>query len=182
MKAVLICLFPLLFCVSSNAQDMASLKQRVDKVYAHLVTNESDSLVKYAHPSVFKVLSEKEFIDLHRSIEKMDEGTVSLINIPPNFKINEIKKIEQSSYCILYYDEASKIAFTEPIHSSYEKILLDVFKKRFNAEKVVFNSTTNTFLVKRRMELIAIADNHTNYEWTFFPIIEDQKIREQLGL
>ena len=181
MKSIYCLFIILVFSASAVAQDLASLQQRAQKLYLHIVENKGDSIINYTHPSVFKKITQKEFIEAHNNSGTVEGIKVSLLNIPPNFKINDIKKIGQNSYCILYYDEAGKITFIDPVPSSSEKHLINIAKVKMNAEKVVFNSYSNSLLIKRRLKLIAAADNSTNYEWMFYPVL-DKATEEQLGL
>ncbi len=181
MKNIVYLFLAFSLCYSTKGQDLASLQQRAQKLYLHIVENKGDSIINYAHPSVFKTITQKEFIEAHNNSGTVEGIKVSVLNIPPNFKINDIKKIGQNSYCILYYDEAGKITFIEPVPSSSEKHLINIAKVKMNAEKVVFNSYSNSLLIKRRLKLIAAADSSTNYVWMFYPVL-DKATKELLGL
>lgn len=164
-----------------NAQDKESLKDRALKNYTFYAQQKFDSVVNYIHPEIFKTISKKDYIkDLkNTSSEKV---TISPVHTPPNFYFGEIRKIGDNYYCIYYYDQTMKAKFHEELSKETSDYLIKYTKKRFSADKVVFNERMNAILLLTRMKGVAIAEKSNGYVWTFEALIKDRAVREELGL
>lgn len=181
MKKASILVF-LLLSFSCFAQDRKALEERALKFYNYSVNQQYDSLVDYIHQSIFKTVTRKDFALYLSKKLSSDQLTLSPINTPPNFYFGEIRKIGETYYCIYYTDQTMKAKFHEEIATKERDYLIEYTKKRFNADKVMFNPRMNAIISLHRMKDIAIADKESNYVWMFSPEINDRNVREQLGL
>lgn len=182
MKKASLLLFLLLFTFSCFSQDRKTLEERALKYYTYSVNQQYDSLVNYIHQSIFKSVTRKDLTAYLNKKLSSDQLTLSPINTPPNFYFGEIRKIGETYYCIYYTDQTMKAKFHEEIAKRESDYLIEYTKKRFNADKVMFNPRMNAIISLHRMKDIAIADKESNYVWMFSPEINDRSIREQLGL
>ena len=175
--------FPLLLLLTFScfAQDKKALEERAMKWYTYYASEKYDSLVNYIHPGVFKYESQKDYIKSLRNTTS-EKVSISPVHTPPNFYFGEIKKVGENYYCILYHDQTMKAKFYDEISKQSSDFLIEYVKKRFQADKVIFNERMNAIFLLTRMRAIAIADKTNDFAWTFEPIINVRAIREQLGL
>jgi membrane protease subunit (stomatin/prohibitin family) len=132
--------------------------------------------------SNFKSVTKKDVkVYLNKKLSS-DQVTLSPVNTPPNFYFGEIKRIGDTYYCIYYTDQTMKAKFHEEISKKESDYLVEYTKKRFDADKVVFNPRMNAIILLHRIKDVAIADKENNYIWTFSPNISDRTVKEQLGL
>lgn len=181
MKKSFILIFTFFCIIHSHAQDRKSLEERALKWYTYCATEKYDSLVNYMHSSAFISISKSDYIKDMKNI-KSEQLTISPVHTPPNFYFGEIKKAGENYYCILYHDQTMKAKFHDEVIKEEKDFYVEYAKKRFQADKAVFNNSMNALLLLTRMKTIAIADKENNYLWTFEPNIKDRGIREQLGL
>jgi hypothetical protein len=183
MKKTSILLLLILLTFSCFAQDRKALEERADKMYAFITNSQYDSLIDYTHPSLFKSITKSDFIAQFKKMNEENNGMkITVMNTPAKFNFGEIKHIGYNFYNVFYYDQTIKIAFTDYLSEEDKKFYTEAMIKKLNAQKGTFNDRMNALFLLNRVKVIAVADNSTNYNWSFFASIQDHQLREQLGL
>lgn len=167
---------------SSSAQDMQSLQTRAKKMYEFMVTSSNDSLIQFIHPSSYSDIPKEQFLKSLTVMNENEDSSTILLNITPNFKFGDIKKIGIKYYSICYYNQMIKVTFKKLIPEADQQYLVDIYSEYLNTEKGVFKANQNALYLEKRVRMIAIADAGTDYQWTFFGKVADREVREELGL
>jgi hypothetical protein len=88
------------------------------------------------------------------------------------------------------HDNVMRMTFVEPMGEDVN-MMIDIFKTSMDATEVTFDEATNSFTIKLRATLIAVADEVTNNKWKFlnkdkenrlFAMIFDEETKKALGL
>lgn len=187
MKKLLLFVTVLSF-VTTFAQDKKSLEQRAQKMVEVTYNLQYDAILDHTYPKVFDIVPRDVLREALENMFKTEEFTVKLINVAPNFKFGEIKKIDNSFYSLVDHDLAMEMKFNEPIED--EGLYIDALKAGLDTEEVAFNKTTNTISVKKRAQMVAINDEVSKNLWTFInndngPLMNQllsEKVIKELGL
>jgi len=108
----------------------------------------------------------------------------------PKFNFTPIKAIDGKTYSVVEYDLYMQMVFDEPVAADEVKNTIDLFKQGMKAQDVTYTAASNSFNIKKRSLMVAIADATTKNEWTFInydggplskKIFSEQVIKE-LGL
>jgi hypothetical protein len=166
-------------CVLCLAQDKAMLEERANNLYRYFIDAKHDSLISYMHSSLFKNVSVSDY---RTQLTRMTERGTKMINVPPNFNFGEIKQIDNTFYCIFYFDQTMSVAFDEIVPEKDYKMIVDMYKEYLGAEKGIFNKRKNSLFLNTRVKVVAVAEKGNAYRWLFFAKLSDKKIRENLGL
>ncbi len=143
IRNITISLFCILFSIHSIAQDKKSLEERAIEYYNYIINEEYDSLVNYIDQSNFKYVSKKELAKYLKEPEQSERFSLFLLNTPPKFNFNEIKKINEAYYCVYYLDQTMKIKFHDEISKEEINAVIEYLKQKYKTDKAVYNPRMN---------------------------------------
>ena len=169
MKLKKIALLLLLISQVTVGQDLNSLKIEAQKVYEATAILDFDKIIDGTYPKVFEIVSKEQMKQiLISTFNGNDEMKIKLLNVPPDFKFGEIKKIDTQTFCLIDHNLSMELTLQEKIEDDEEaEMMLEIFKAGMETDKVTFNKETNTFTIKKISTMIAIADKATNNKWKF---------------
>ena len=92
---------------------------------------------------------------------------ITIVNVAPNFDYGAIKKIGEQNFCLIDHNLEMDLTLTEKIDGEEVEMMTELMKSAMECESVTFNPQTNTFNIKKRATMIAIADAATKNQWRF---------------
>lgn len=187
-RIVFLLLLAVSFVSELYAQDLASLKTEAKKTYEASANLNFDAIFEHTYPKVFDIVPKEQMKEMFDQMMANENFSIKLIPVAPNFKFGEIKKIDNKFFCIVEHDNAMTMKFNKPMENAQD--LTETFKASMKAEEVTFDKATNTFSIKMRSTMIAVADELTKNKWKFlnndkngqlFSMIFNEKIKTELG-
>lgn len=188
-KLFFLLLLTISFASKIHAQDLTSLKTEAKKTYEASANLNFDAIFEHTYPKVFDIVSKEQMKEMFDQMMANDQFTIKLIPVAPNFKFGNIKKIENKLFCVVEHDNAMTMKFNTPIDGAED--LIETFKASMKADEVTYDKASNTFSIKMRSTMIAIADEQTKNKWKFlnndksgqlFNMLFNEKIKTELGL
>ena len=169
MKLKKLALLLLLISQVTVGQDLNSLKIEAQKVYEATTILDFDQIIEGTYPKVFEIISKEQMKQLLIStFNGNDEMKIKLLNVAPDFKFGEIKKIDMQTFCLIDHNLSMELTLQEKIEDDEEaEMMLEIFKAGMETDEVTFNKETNTFTITKISTMIGIADKATNNKWKF---------------
>jgi hypothetical protein len=168
MKLKLTIIATILFVQFSVAQNLKTLKESSQKIYTATITLDYDTLMEYTYPKVFDFVSRDEMKEsLVQTFNGNDQMKIKLLNVNPDFKYGEIKKIDNQSFCLVDHNLNMELYLTKKVEEEEIEVLTNLMKEAMETDKIDFNKETNTFSIYKRATMIGIADEFTKNEWKF---------------
>ena len=98
----------------------------------------------------------------------LTDYTIHMIRVEPSIDYDAIEKDEYgTSFCLIRYDTKMAVEMKKKPDPKDITAKEDYFKKLFSTESIGYNQVNNYFDVKKRIEVVAIADEATRHQWTF---------------
>lgn len=188
LKSLIIVCF--LAVSSIMAQDMNVLKVEALKAYKAGASMNYDAIFETTYPKVFEIIPKEQMKQMMEQMMETEQFAIKMVETTPNFTFGEIKKIGKKSFCMIDHDNVMRMTFVEPMGDDVN-MMIDIFKTSMDATEVTFDEATNSFTIKLRATLIAVADEVTNNKWKFlnkdkenrlFAMIFDEETQKALGL
>ena len=170
----------LLLCLMTFGQDKKSLQDRAAKMIE--ATNKSDyeALLDHTYPKVFEIAPREAMKAAMESMFTTEEFTIKLIDTPPNFKFGEIRKIDAGYYAIVDFDMALEMTYNKPVGDKKDS-MLERFKTTMGTKDITFDVGRNTFIIKKRSQLIGVNDAASKNVWTFLSNDNRGLLHKMLG-
>ncbi|PZR23415.1 MAG: hypothetical protein DI539_03055 [Flavobacterium psychrophilum] len=153
--------------LSGQAQDKNSLKAATQKMIDLTDLENYDDLIGTVYPGYFNVVSKDDYYNqLQKKIQGPDYA-VHRVRIEPSIDYGAVKKTDNTTFCLVNYDTMLTVELKEK--TTPEKIAAKeaFFKKLFGTEDAYYIESNNTIDVKKRQQIVAIADEATYNQWTF---------------
>lgn len=181
MKNTLLALILFLFAsTGSFAQDESDLKNATAKLMYYSDEQNYEGLIEMIYPKVFEVLDKDAY---KKAIEEKMKGKgyyVAMVRNDPSTDYGAITIYDGGLFCLVNYDIVMKVGFEEQIEAKDQEKTVNRFKKILGTEAVYFNGPANSLDAKKRIQVVAIADNSTYGEWRFVLNPEDTKEQQAL--
>jgi hypothetical protein len=188
-KSILLITFLISTTFSTVAQDMTTLKVEAKKAYESSANMNYDAIFETTYPKVFDIIPKDQMKAMFEQMMTNEQFTIKLVQVEPNLSFGKIKKIGKQTFCLVDHDNVMEMTFNEPMEDP--EMMTDVFKSSMDAMEVTYDKLKNTFKIKMRSTLIAVADDLTSNKWKFlnkdkenklFTMIFDEKVKTELGL
>jgi hypothetical protein len=188
-KSILLITFLISTTFSAIAQDMATLKVEAKKAYESSAKMNYDAIFETTYPKVFDIIPKEQMKEMFAQMMSNEQFNIKLVQVEPNLSFGKIKKIGNQTFCLVDHDNVMEMAFNEPVEDA--EMMIDLFKSSMEAKEVTYNKEKNTFTIKLRSTLIAVADDLTSNKWKFlnkdkenklFTMIFNEKVKTELGL
>ena len=188
MKKLLLIALLLAAPLCMDAQDKASLEQNAQKMMDFTVSKDFSALLDLTYPKLFEIVPREQMMQALSGMMNGDDIKVELLPTPPNFKFGDIKKIENGTYCLVEHDLAMKMIYADTTIDP--DMMISIFKEGLDTEDVTYDKAQNAYIIKKRAQIIAVADAATGGKWTFvnndggklIPMIFPDNVRKELGL
>ncbi|MDV6169807.1 hypothetical protein R1T16_15325 [Flavobacterium sp. DG1-102-2] len=190
MKKIILLAFLVTAPLFATAQDKASLAKDAQRMLDYTFAENYKGLMDLTYPKIFDLIPKEQMLEMLPKMLKGEGYTIKLDKVPENFTFGDIKKIEGGSYAVVSYDTQMRMIFTERPADKEIETMTTMFKENMKASVATFDKTDNSFLIKKRSQMIAAADAATGQKWTFLnnenpQLIEklfSENIRKGLGL
>ncbi|WP_430400315.1 hypothetical protein [Flavobacterium sp.] len=188
-KSIFLVAFLISTTFSAIAQDMATLKVEAKKAYISSANMNYDAIFETTYPKVFDIVPKEQMKLMFEQMMSNEQFTIKLVQVEPNFKFGEIKKIGKQSFCLIDHDNVMEMSFKEPMEDP--EMMTGIFKSSMEAEEVTYDKEKKAFRIKMRSTLIAVADELTSNKWKFlnkdkenklFTMIFNETVKSELGL
>lgn len=190
MKKQFFIVIAFILSINSFAQDLASLKVGIQKIYSATTTLDYDVILESTYPKLFEIVEKEKMKEvLVSTFNGSEEMKVKLLSVDPEFSFGKIKKIGTKTFCLINHNLAMQLIFKDTIEDS--KIFIKEFKKSMDTKSVTYDKETNSFTIIVRSTMIGIHDEYTNNEWRFlnkekgnvlFDKLFDEAVKKELGL
>lgn len=189
MKTKITVLLLVLASWTTFAQDMASLKTEATKAYKASANLNFEAIFETTYPKVFEIVPQEAMKQMFSEMMENDQFIIKMIEVAPEFKFGEIKKVEDKTFCLVDHNNEMEMTFKQPIEDP--EMMKNLFKTNMDAKEVTYNKEKNAFHIQLRSTLIAVADSSTNNKWKFlnkdksnqmFTMIFDENVKKALGL
>ena len=189
-KIFLIIAFVFAACFSAVAQDKTSLDAAAQQLYINTVAGNYEAVANSTYPKIFEIIPKDKMMEALKSMLKGDGYSMLMLKTDPKFEYGPIKKIDEGTYCMIKHDLLMKMTFATPLGAEEGKTMTQNFKNAMQTEDVTFDAASNSFTMKKRVDVIAVADKSTGNKWKFLnksgnklmAKVFDEKVIKQLGL
>lgn len=149
------------------AQDKASLKAATQKMIDLSDQENYNDLSGTVYPKIYSIVSRDEYLTQLEKKMKGPDYTIHMIRIDPSIDYGSIKTVDNMFFCVVNYDNMMTIEFKDQIAPKDREAKENYFKKLLGTEDVYYIEATNTIDAKKRIQLVAIADESSHNQWTF---------------
>lgn len=186
-KQFLLIAFLLSTCLSVTAQDRQSLEEAALQMYNNTVAGNYESVASGTYPKVFEIIPKEKMMEMLKGMLNGDGYSMMLLKGNPNFEFGPVKKINEGNYSLVKHDLLMKMIFKEPVSDAESKTMTDNFKKAMQTNDVAFDAKSNSFTIKKRVDVIFVYDKITGNKWKFInraghglmvKIFDDKVIKE----
>lgn len=153
--------------LSSFAQDKAALKAATQKMIDLNDQQAYSDLVGTVYPKYFEVVAKDQYYENLQKRKQGDGYTVNPSRVDPSIDYGAVKKSGNVTFCLVNYDTMMSVALDKKLTPQETAAKEEYFKKLFNSQDVYYIVDTNTIDVKKRVQLVAIADESTLEQWSF---------------
>ena len=177
-KSILLVAFLISSTFSAIAQDMTTLKVDAKKAYISSANMNYDAIFETTYPKVFDIIPKEQMKEMFEQMMSNEQFTIKLVQVEPNFKFGEIKKIGKQTFCLVDHDNVMEMTFNEPMEDP--EMMTGIFKSSMEAEEVTYDKEKKAFRIKMRSTLIAVADELTSNKWKFLNKDKENKLFSML--
>jgi hypothetical protein len=189
-KHILIIAFLVAAFFSATAQDRQSLEDAATQMYNNTVAGNYESVAAGTYPKVFEIIPKEKMMEMLKGMLNGDGYTMMLLKGNPNFEFGAVKKINDGNYSLVKHDLVMKMIFKEPLGDAESKTMTDNFKKAMQTSDVAFEAKSNSFVIKKRVDVIFVSNKITGNKWKFMNKaghglmvkIFDDKVIKEFGL
>ncbi|WP_284652366.1 hypothetical protein [Flavobacterium terrisoli] len=168
MKLKLTIVIALLFVQLTFAQDLTALKNGAQKIYIATTTLDYDAILDSTYPKLFDIVSREQMSEmLAQTFSGNEQMKIKLLNLEPDFKFGEIKKIDGQTFCLIDHNLGMELTLTEKVEGEEIQMMIDLMKEAMESDNVTFKPETNTFTISKKATMIGISDALTKNEWKF---------------
>ncbi|MES2409829.1 MAG: hypothetical protein V4535_00145 [Bacteroidota bacterium] len=193
MKTKILSALLLLTAFYSFSQSSERLKKNTQKFYEANYLMDFETIVSLCHPEMVNAIGKDVLLGkLDKYYENDEYRLREQLEMLP-FQYSSIKEIGEISFCVITFRNPMRYFFETKLstETAAEKM---VWLKQINKTKeVIFEPKRNSFNVKRMTTYVAVTDEKTNNEWTFFNLddanqfasfqkIFGESIKKELGL
>ena len=160
----------LLFLSTLNTigQSLEKLKSNTKKIYDANYTMDFEAVTELTYPSIVAQIGKDQFIAQLDANYQNDEFRMRLEIVNPTFSYSNIKKIESHSFCVISYKNPVRYFFENKLDGLSAPRRVALLKQTTLDTDVIFEPKRNSINVKQNSRLIAVYDDTTKFQWTFF--------------
>ena len=154
--------------ITGFAQDKKLLKEATQKMIDLKDQEDFTELSGTVYPKVYEVIPRDQYIDQQKTMYNGEDYTVHMIRIDPSIDYGSIQKDSYgTTFCLINYTAKMAVELKKKPESKDLAAKEDYFKKLLGTESISYNEQNNYFDVKKRVQVVAIADESTRQQWAF---------------
>ncbi|KOS06226.1 hypothetical protein AM493_09415 [Flavobacterium akiainvivens] len=190
MKTRILAIALFLCTLTAFAQTQKELETRLAAWCSNSVAGNHEALAEMYYPKIFEVVPKDKLIESLKSMANGNGYSLLFLQTPLNAEYSKIKNIDGGNYSLVKYDSQMKMIFTSKLTKQEGNEMVETLKAGMNTQDVIFNEADSSIIIKKKDEVIAVADSLTNNKWTFLsrsgrPLlvkIFTEKVLKGLGL
>ena len=183
-------LFLSIFALSQSTE---SLKVATTKFYEANYLMDFETMVSLSHPEMVNAIGKDIILEnLEKYYENNEYRLREQLEILP-FQYGAIKKIEGKSFCVITFRNPMRYFFETKLSAETAAEKATWLKQTNKTKDVTFEPKRNSFNVKRISTYVAVMDETTNNEWTFYNLDDanqlasfqtffGESVKKELGL
>jgi hypothetical protein len=154
--------------IGGFAQNKMQLKEATQKMLDLRAREEFVELSGTVYPKVFEVIPKDQYLDQQKAFYNGDDYTIHIIRMDPSIDYGAIEKDSYGTYyCLINYTDKMVVELKGKPDPQNIQAKEEYFKKLLGTESIAYNQENNYFDVKKRVEVVAIADEASRQQWTF---------------
>ncbi|MHA3788041.1 hypothetical protein ACX0HA_07510 [Flavobacterium hauense] len=153
--------------LSGFAQDKASLTEATKRMIALSQSGDFDAQLATIYPGYFNVVPKDDYMKEYYSTMRGKDYAAHIRKIDPSIDYGALEKANNGTFCVINYDRVITISLENKLTPQEISPKKEYFKKLFKTDGVYYITETNTFDIKKRVQVVAIADEASNMQWTF---------------
>jgi len=166
-KHFLLIAFILTAGFGAMAQDKQSLEAAAVQMYNNTVAGNYESVANGTYPKIFEIMPKDKMMEGLKAMLNGDGYTLKLLKEDPKLEYGPIKKVNEGLYCLVKHDLLIKMSFNEPVGDAESVEMIENFKKAMQTKDVTFEAKSNSFIIKKRVDVIFAADKLTKNQWKY---------------
>ena len=178
---------------TSFSQSTESLKLATKKYYEANYLMDFELIISNLYPKMVETIGKESLLDTVERFYENEEYRLreQLETLP--FQYDEIKKIEGKTFCVITFRNPIRYFFETKLTAETASAKAIWLKETNKTKDVTFEPKRNSFNVRRQSTYVAVIDETTNNEWTFFNLddanqlmafktLMSESIKKALGL
>ncbi len=149
------------------AQDKQSLEATALSMYNNTVAGNYEAVANGTYPKIFEVLPKDKMMESLKNMLNGDGYSLMLLKADPKFEYGPIKKIGDGQYCLVKHDLVMKMTFKDPVGDPESKEMIENFKKAMQTNDITFEAKSNSFIIKKRADVVFASDKITKNQWKY---------------
>jgi alpha-N-acetylglucosamine transferase len=168
MKKIILSFIILFISNTSFCQDLQSLEIETNKMFKATSKMNFDEILDFSYPKLYDILSREQMKEMLEMTFTNEQFDISFLPIDPEFDYTPIKKIEKKSLSVIKYNLGMAMRFNEPVDDETANIMIESLQAQGESyADVKYDKEKNTFYIKGKSTMIAIADEVTENKWKF---------------
>jgi len=166
-KHFLLIAFMVVSTFTAVAQDKQSLEATALSMYNNTVAGNYEAVANGTYPKIFEVLPKDKMMESLKNMLNGDGYSLMLLKADPKFEYGPIKKIGDGQYCLVKHDLVMKMTFKDPVGDPESKEMIENFKKAMQTNDITFEAKSNSFIIKKRADVVFASDKITKNQWKY---------------
>jgi len=163
------------------AQDRASLETTALSMYNNTVAGNYEAVANGTYPKIFEILPKDKMMESLKNMLNGDGYSLMLLKADPKFEYGPVKKVADGQYCLVKHDLVMKMTFKEPVGDAESKEMMVNFKKAMQTNDITFEAKSNSFIIKKRADVVFASDKITKNQWKYMNRAGDKLMEKIFG-
>ena len=149
------------------AQDKPALENTAELMVTNTVAGNFESVANGTYPKIFEVMPKEKMMEGLKQMLNGDGFSILLLKTDPKFEYGPIKKVDDGWYCLVKHDMLMKMTFKDPVNDADSKTMIQNLKTAMQTNDISFEAKSNSFIIKKRVDVIFANDKLTNKKWKY---------------
>ncbi len=183
----------LIIGVSGFSQSTENLKTSIKKLYEANYLMDFETIVSYSYPKMEETIGSEILLEKLEKHYENEEYRLRLQLETVPFLFGPIQKLKGKSFCVITFRNPIRYTFETKLTSETASVKSEWLKEINNTKEVTFEPKRNSFNVRKKTTIVAVADETTNNQWKFFNLddafqnesfqsIFGESLKKELGL
>jgi hypothetical protein len=158
----------LLIAISSFSQSTENLKTSLKKLYEANYLMDFETIATYSYPKIVDTFGSEITLEKLEKHYENEEYRLRLQLETVPFLFGPIKKLEEKYFCVITFRNPMRYTFEIKLTAETALVKSEWLKESNNTKEVIFEPKRNSFNVRKKTTIVAVADETTTNQWKFF--------------
>lgn len=183
----------LLIAISGFSQSTENLKTSLTKLYEANYLMDFETIATYSYPKMVDIFGAEIILKKLENQYENEEYRLRLQLETVPFLFGPIKKLGEKSFCVITFRNPIRYTFETKLTAETALVKSEWLKEINNTKEVTFEPKRNSFNVRKKTTIVAVADETTTNQWKFFNLddafqnesflsIFGESLKKELGL